>query len=395
MPVANKMVINQYSSADVSISPATLEFGSHQVELEYRSYSFSSLKRQARVALILGLALWIFYSVLDALLVPASEVDAMWEIRIIISCGILLVFASTFHSIFRHFNQQLLMLLAIMGAAGVLTKMLLLYGIAENHYFPGLMLVIFWSHCFSGMRFVYASSTSILILIAFNLIFMILHPIPIMELASNNFYIASSIALAVCASYVWEQQSRILFLHVQRLDTERNLQLSRALHDNLTGLPNRELLDDRLGQAIRQASRDEFTCAGLFIDLDGFKEINDSYGHPVGDLFLKEVASRFKDIMREADTLSRIGGDEFFVLARNIPTVEAASVLASKLLSQLEAPFDLDKKVTIEGITASIGICIFPYKHCTPVDVVRRADKAMYEIKRGDKAGVAFASAYE
>ncbi len=389
------MVINQYSSADISIYPATLEFGSRQVELEYRNYSFLPLKRQARVALILGLALWIFYSALDSLLVPASEIDAMWEIRIIISSGIVLVFASTFHSIFRYFNQQLLMLLALMGAAGVLTKMLLLYGIAESHYFPGLMLVIFWSHCFSGMRFVFASFTSIVILLAFNLIFMVFHPIPIMELASNNFYIVSSIALAVCASYVWEQQSRILFLHVQRLDTDRNLQLSRALHDNLTGLPNRELLDDRLEQAIRQASRDELACAGLFIDLDGFKEINDTYGHAIGDLFLKEVAARFKDIMRDADTLSRIGGDEFFVLARNITTVEAASVLASKLLSQLEAPFALDKKVTLSGITASIGICIFPYKYCTPVDVVRRADKAMYEIKRGAKAGVAFARAYE
>jgi diguanylate cyclase (GGDEF)-like protein len=389
------MAIDQYSSTDISIQPATLEFGSRQFELEYRNYSYAALKRQARVALVLGLSLWIFYSALDSLFVPSSQMEAIWEIRSIISVAIILVFVSTFHSIFRHFNQQLLTLLAVMGATGVLTKMLLLPGFAVSHYFPGLILVIFWSHCFSGMRFVYASFASIVILCAFNLIFMVFQPMQIVELASNNFYIVASIALAVCASYVWERQSRILFLHVQNLDTERNLQLSRALHDSLTGLPNRELLDDRLEQAIRQASRDEFACAGLFIDLDGFKEINDTHGHSVGDQFLKEVAARFKDIMREADTLSRIGGDEFFVLARNITTVEAASVLADKLLSQLERSFILDNKITISGITASIGICIFPYKYCTPVDVVRRADKAMYEIKRGDKAGVAFAKAYE
>jgi diguanylate cyclase (GGDEF)-like protein len=388
------MVMNQYSSADISIHPATLEFGNRAFELEYRNYSFQSLKRQARLALIMGLLLWFFYSALDSLFVPTGQMDAIWEIRTIISCAIVLVFLATFHSIFRYFNQQLLTILAIMGAAGILTKMLLLPGIAVSHYFPGLILVIFWTHCFSGVRFVYASFTSMVILLVFNLIFMVFQPMTLVELASNNFYIVASIALAVCASYIWERQSRVLFLHVQELDTERNLQLTRALHDSLTGLPNRELLDDRLEQAIRQASRDELACAGLFIDLDGFKEINDTHGHTVGDVLLKEVALRFKDIMREADTLSRIGGDEFFVLARNITTAETARFLADKLLSQLQAPIVIDRKLTIPGITASIGICIFPYKYCTPADIIRRADKAMYEVKRGDKAGIAFATAY-
>jgi diguanylate cyclase (GGDEF)-like protein len=167
------------------------------------------------------------------------------------------------------------------------------------------------------------------------------------------------------------------------------------LHDSLTGLPNRELLDDRLEQAISQASRDERQCAGLFIDLDGFKTINDTYGHDVGDLFLKEVAARFKDIVREADTLSRIGGDEFFVLARNILTMDAAKILAEKLLNQLQAPFMLDNEIIVPSMTASIGICIFPYKHCTPIDIVRRADQAMYGVKRRNKAGVAFAATYK
>jgi diguanylate cyclase (GGDEF)-like protein len=389
------MAIDQFSPTDLSIRPATLEFGVRQLELEYHHYSFRSLTRQARVALILGLSLWLFYGLLDYLFVPSSHVDAVWNIRTIVICAVILVFVATFHSIFEHFNQQILTAVALVNAAGLLVKMWLLPEIAISHYFPGLILIIFWSHNFSGMRFIFASFTSMAIFIAFNLLFIVFDPIPIAELVSTNFYILASIALAACASYLSERQNRILFLHERELDNERKHQLSRALHDSLTGLPNRELLDDRLEQAISQASRDERPCAGLFIDLDGFKSINDTYGHDVGDLFLKEVATRFKNIMREADTLSRIGGDEFFVLARDIQTTDAAKILADKLLNQLQAPFKLDDEIIVPSITASIGICIFPYKHCTPVDVVRRADQAMYEIKRGIKAGVAFAGSYE
>lgn len=389
------MAIDQLSPTDISIHPATLEFGSRQLELEYHHYSFRALTRQARIALVLGLAFWLFYSLLDYMFVPSSHIDTIWNIRTILISAIALVFVATFHSIFEYLNQQILTVLVIANAVGLFAKMWLLPEVAIGHYFPGLMLAIFWSHNFSGMRFIFASFTSLAIFIALNIMFVVFQSMPIAELVSANFYIVASITLAACASYLSERQSRTLFLHERELDNERKHQLSRALHDSLTSLPNRELLDDRLEQAISQASRDERPCAGLFIDLDDFKSINDTYGHNVGDLFLKEVAARFKDIMREADTLSRIGGDEFFVLARDIPTADAAKILADKLLNQLQAPFMLDNEIIVPSITASIGICIFPYKHCTPVDVVRRADQAMYKVKRGKKAGVAFASPYE
>ncbi len=386
------MAIDQFSPINFSIHPATLEFGNRQLELEYRHYSFHSLTLQVRVALVLVLFLWLFYSLLDYLFVPSSHLGAIWNIRIILICAIALVFITTFHPIFEYFDQQILTALALVNAVGLLVKMWLLPEVAVSHYFPGLILVIFWGYNFSGMRFIFASFTSMVTFIAFNIVF--IQPMSIAELVSVDFYILASITLAAFASYLSERQSRILFLHERELDNERIRQLSRALHDSLTGLPNRELLDDRLEQAISQASRDERTCAGLFIDLDGFKSINDSYGHDIGDFFLKEVAARFKDIMREADTLSRIGGDEFFVLARDIQTTDAAKILADKLLNQLQAPFMLDNEIIAPSITASIGICIFPYNHCTPVDIVRRADQAMYEVKRGNKAGVAFAAIY-
>ncbi len=307
-------------------------------------------------------------------------------------CFVALAFIATLLPVFKSLNQQILTALTFISAVGLLAVMRLLPETAGSHYFPGLVLAIFWGHSFSGLRFIYASFTSLVILMAFNLLFIIFHPMSIAELVSTNFYIVATITLAVGASYLSERQSRILFLQERKLDNERQHQLNRALHDSLTGLPNRDLLHDRLEQAISQASRDERPCAGLFIDLDGFKSINDTYGHNVGDLFLKEVAARFKDIMRETDALSRIGDDEFFVLARDISTKDAAKVLADKLLNQLQSPFTLEDGTILPGATVSIGVCIFPYKYCTPMDVVRRADQAMYEIKRGNKAGVAFAN---
>jgi diguanylate cyclase (GGDEF)-like protein len=104
------------------------------------------------------------------------------------------------------------------------------------------------------------------------------------------------------------------------------------------------------------------------------------------------VAKRFQGVLRDSDTLSRLSGDEFFVLARDIGSRQAAEIMAKKLLQQLEQPFRFKHQPTIEHVSASIGICIFPYRDLSAVDVVRRADQAMYEVKRGTKGGYAFAA---
>src|SRR5690606_34294735 len=190
-------------------------------------------------------------------------------------------------------------------------------------------------------------------------------------------------------NYMTGKQHRLLFLREKELDVERRLQHERALHDRLTGLPNRELLLDRIEQALHYSVRNNQLCAGFFLDLDKFKPINDTYGHAVGDQVLQEIARRLKKVVREADTLSRLGGDEFFMLARDIHTEEAAYALANKLEQQLEAPIKLANLPQSEAVSVSIGICIFPYQGATAIDVIRRADHAMYEIKRTRKDGPA------
>jgi len=161
---------------------------------------------------------------------------------------------------------------------------------------------------------------------------------------------------------------------------ERELQLEHlSEHDTLTGLPNRLLFADRLGQAIRQAHRDQRQVALLFLDLDGFKSINDSLGHPAGDQVLKQVAERMLDLVREGDTVARLGGDEFTVILAGLADGSAAGLVAHKLGEAFRRPFTVDGRA-IYG-TTSIGISLFPQDGSDVDTLVRNADSAMYRAK--------------
>ena len=164
---------------------------------------------------------------------------------------------------------------------------------------------------------------------------------------------------------------------------QRLKHFDRSLHDALTGLPNRELLHDRMEQALSRSSRDGLHHAGLFIDLDGFKQINDNFGHEVGDRTLKEVADRLRAAVREADTVARLGGDEFFVLIYDISESDNAVAKATQLLALIKAPLPGMPDEFVQS--ASIGICLFPYPSANVEDIIRRADQAMYNAKEAGK----------
>jgi diguanylate cyclase (GGDEF)-like protein len=153
----------------------------------------------------------------------------------------------------------------------------------------------------------------------------------------------------------------------------------QALHDSLTGLPNRTLLRDRTGQAIRQADRELVPAALLLIDLDRFKEINDTLGHHYGDQLLIQVGERLQAGLREVDTVARLGGDEFAVLLPKIATAEGAIVVAKKLQAALEEPFTIDD-LTLD-VEASIGLALYPDHGNDPDELLQRADIAMYAAK--------------
>ncbi|WP_415884371.1 diguanylate cyclase domain-containing protein [Neptuniibacter sp. QD34_54] len=183
------------------------------------------------------------------------------------------------------------------------------------------------------------------------------------------------------------------FVALQEDITERKVSELKlqymATHDNLTNLPTRRLCMDRLAKIIDIAKRKQMQAAVLFIDLDGFKEVNDSFGHDVGDQVLIDTATRLKACVRESDTVARIGGDEFIILLSEINKQQDAAFVAKKVLENIKQPYNIEQKKIDIGV--SIGIAIYPNNAVNTERLIQCADKAMYSVKTSGKNHYSFA----
>jgi diguanylate cyclase (GGDEF)-like protein len=153
----------------------------------------------------------------------------------------------------------------------------------------------------------------------------------------------------------------------------------RAMHDALTGLANRLFLDDRLAHMVERAARTQTSAAVMVIDLDHFKEVNDTLGHGAGDQLLCQVAKRLEASVRSADTVARCGGDEFVVVIEGVKSLESAEAVAAKILAELALPFMIGAEAARIG--GSIGVAVYPDAGRTAEELLRAADLAMYEAK--------------
>jgi diguanylate cyclase (GGDEF)-like protein/PAS domain S-box-containing protein len=186
--------------------------------------------------------------------------------------------------------------------------------------------------------------------------------------------------------------------------SRERLMRQQAFHDELTGLPNRRLLFDRIDLAIAASRRSELYGALLFIDLDNFKPLNDRGGHEAGDLLLIEAARRLQKCVREVDTVARLGGDEFVVMVQNLDADGEKShaqigIIAEKIHAALSEPYRMQLKdenghlTAIEHhCTASIGVCLFRSDEQSAEDILRRADQAMYAVKESGRNGIRFSN---
>jgi diguanylate cyclase (GGDEF)-like protein len=172
--------------------------------------------------------------------------------------------------------------------------------------------------------------------------------------------------------------ARLAGIAIERQRAEQRIR-HMAHHDELTGLPNRALLNDRLGQALAVARRSGRSLGLLFLDLDGFKDINDSLGHPVGDRLLQSVAERLRGLVREGDTVARLGGDEFVVMLVNLAQADDALKIARSIALALARPHAVDEHRL--HVTASIGVAAFPDDGDSAAALLQHADVAMYRAK--------------
>ncbi|NHZ37811.1 putative bifunctional diguanylate cyclase/phosphodiesterase [Massilia rubra] len=159
--------------------------------------------------------------------------------------------------------------------------------------------------------------------------------------------------------------------------------LRNAYYDSLTSLPNRTLFRERLEHDVRHAARTEFALALLFIDLDGFKEVNDRFGHDTGDQLLQHCAQRLQGCVRATDTVARIGGDEFTIILNEVSKLAFVEVLVGEILTELARPFSIGGKLV--HVSGSIGISLCPQDTQQPDDLLRNADQAMFVAKHGGR----------
>ena len=162
-----------------------------------------------------------------------------------------------------------------------------------------------------------------------------------------------------------------------------------GLHDSLTGLPNRLLFYDRLGIAIENAKRNGNKLAVMMIDIDNFKLVNDTRGHDQGDELIKSISVNMQKILRKADTIARIGGDEFILLVTNMKSENDAVIIAEKVNQTIDTVISLENYKGIK-ISASIGIVIYPENGNDINTLIKNADEVMYDVKKSGKGRFSF-----
>lgn len=340
------------------------------LEKLYRRHSRIAGIKAYRINAYITAALFAVFGVVIYDLLPQSSRSVWFKLFLI--CITVLVIRRIILSI-RRFDQWFDW---HMSAGSALIVMLLIImsniepsGGAAFFSYVGVSYAIFLVYGFVGLRFHFALFASwvggavgvaLTYVIGFHVNWSLFH---------GTYTTASLLGMVI--AYMLERKDRINFLQAKSLSY-------LSLHDSLTKLPNRALFENRLTYALDVARRDGQQFALMFMDLDGFKEVNDAYGHHIGDLLLREVAQRIRSRIRSQDMFARLGGDEFVLLMQS-KEPEGVAVLADKILEVLRKPFHIEEYTL--RITSSIGIAIYPDNGHTRHDLLIHADAAMYHAK--------------
>lgn len=193
--------------------------------------------------------------------------------------------------------------------------------------------------------------------------------------------VPTALTLIFSAMLLWSiRKNKLREQHYEELINSTSELTEMAHNDPLTGLPNRRLLEDRIAQALKAAERSKHTVAVLFLDLDHFKTVNDTHGHPIGDQLLELVGARLTLLLRKEDTVARVGGDEFVILLTDLPNETHAITTAEKVIFALINPFEIAGQSLKIGV--SVGVALYPEHDANEKNLIKMADSAMYTAKR-------------
>ncbi|MEJ2060169.1 MAG: GGDEF domain-containing protein [Gammaproteobacteria bacterium] len=365
------------------LNPYTLGYRDPDTERAYRIQYARWLRTQSRVAIIVGLIIYVIYGLID-LHLPDRNLPLIWILRGTAMAIAVATYAYTYTPTFNRINQIPMALAGIAAAGGLIAIQQTMSFESSIHYFPGLILAIFWTYMFLGIRFINALVACLIIQLAYNLSLLLHHQPPLSIYLEDNFHLFAANLIGAASSYILEHQRRELFHKQRQLDRERRMHEQLSLQDNLTGLHNRRHLERALEEMLLSTHPPGMLSAGLFIDIDNFKPINDRHGHDTGDRVLQAISGRIAHTVRDTDLVARLGGDEFFVVLKSVPDREQAIGITRKLLTSLHERLMVEtasgRTISLH-VAASVGIVFFPFPTATPAEILRRADMAMYRVK--------------
>ncbi|MDH2295639.1 GGDEF domain-containing protein [Cobetia sp. 1AS1] len=384
------------------MNPMTLCFADDTLERRYRRRQIETSHKLSRITIPLSCLLFASYGLIEISLL--EHYGPYLLLRTSVLVGVLGLFLLSRLPRFRHHVNGILCLASLVAALGTLAMFHVGDGHAGEHlveshaagqhedehgdfpvYFVTLITVVFWTYTLLGLQFVYAMACGLLIWMGCTASCALMHLGSDVLVEANEAYFMMAVnLLAGMSAYSRERQSRQLFLHECHITGERDDLRDHAMCDSLTGLLNRRALLTRLDQ-ILDIQTPGTVQAALFIDLDGFKPVNDRHGHAIGDEVLRITGERLGNTLRGNDIVGRLGGDEFLVLiSREGNGRKGPEQLAERMIDAISRPITLevDGEPLIIAVSASIGISLFPFSGATPETVIARADSAMYEAKQ-------------
>ena len=358
-----------------------LAFGDPDLESRYRQHAAQKHSSAVRLAIALAIALYLVFGMLDATLCP-GRLTELWILRYAVISPFLvasLALSWVTPAFFLRHQQAVLVSVSLVGGTGIVAMAVICEPPASHPYYAGLLLVLIFIHTLARLRFITASLTSLVLIIAYEIVATTVAPVPMDVLVSNNFYLLSTAMMGMLASHTIESMDRRAFLDLQTIQ-------ELSVRDHLTGLYNRRHLQDRIQELIDLFLRYRVPSCLVLVDLDGFKQVNDRLGHPMGDTVLRQVARVFMASARATDLVFRFGGDEFCLLLPNTEQEAAQAMMGRVRAALLELRFGEGDDTL--GIDMSGGCVSINAKRRRPGEVIEGADGLLLEAKRQGKGRV-------
>jgi diguanylate cyclase (GGDEF)-like protein len=334
--------------------------------------------KQAQISAVSFLTgvLYIIYSQLDGLVAPAEILPIMTTVHLYTIAPVLFLIALL--SYIKKFSTLTVVLLIVAPVGAAIGNLSIVAHLQEKAtYLTELYLILFWTFTVSGLRLkqatISATATFVIVLVTTYFLF----PLPKELFIMHVFWMFSAFAFGLLGAYILEKSDRRVFLNYELLER-------LAITDELTGLYNRTKLDEFLQNELNRSQRFGHTFGMVVLDIDHFKNINDSYGHQVGDEILAGMAQMIKEHLRSTDKAVRWGGEEFIIIY-----LETSHDELIKLAEELRQKIEEHRFKTVGNVTASFGVTLYQ-KRDSVASIIRRADKALYMAKESGRNCVKF-----